>query len=198
MLAKTRGENPGPACAESPSMNLGRVLLVGAKVAVLLADCDDPWAIRCGIPGRKATVIQARALAERLQPVASTTHRCPSTSDLRKTDVDAWNQPFLISCEQGDQIMVVVRSKGPDGVFGTADDLIRSAETAADAGAPIERQPDAGHGPDQAAVDGSSPSDDKRLSSSGAARTRLAIRSAQGDDQTPRRPSGAADRSRQG
>jgi hypothetical protein len=52
--------------------------------------------------------------------------------------------------------MVVVTSNGPDGLPDTADDLPRSAESAVDAGTPIERLLDAGHRPDQAAEDGSS------------------------------------------
>jgi hypothetical protein len=140
-------------------MNLAKTLLAAAKVALLLSNSDYLGETRFGWPGRKSTVIKARALADRLQPLAAATSRCPSSSDLRKTDVDAWNQPFLISCEQGDPIMVVVTSMGPDGVLGTADDIHRSAENAVDAGAPIERQPDAGHRRDQAADDGSSRSD---------------------------------------
>jgi len=129
------------------------VLLAAVKVAVLLARCDDPLATRCGWPGMKATALKASALTNRLQPMATATNRCPSTSDLRKSDVDAWNQPFLISCEQGNPIMVVVTSVGRDGMRGTADDIKRSAEAVVDGGAPVEPARDADPKPDQAAAE---------------------------------------------
>lgn len=92
-------------------MRPATVLLTAAKVAVLLARCDDPFATRCLWPGQKATALKASALADRLHPVATATNRCPS--DLGRTEVDAWNQPFLISCEPGTPITVVVTHRTP-------------------------------------------------------------------------------------
>jgi general secretion pathway protein G len=53
---------------------------------------------------------------------------CPTVDDLldgryldaQKRTTDAWDSPFQISCEDGD-IMVI--SSGPDGQFGTEDDI---------------------------------------------------------------------------
>lgn len=142
-------------------MRPATVLLTAAKVAVLLARCDAPFAARCRWPGQKATALKASALADRLQPVATATNRCPNTSDFGRTEVDAWNQPFLISCEPGNPIMVVVTSVGRDGVRGTADDIKRSAETSGDGAAPIERPSDADRQRDPAAADGDDAPDDE-------------------------------------
>lgn len=40
--------------------------------------------------------------------------------DSTRRTADAWDQPFAIVCEGGD---VRVSSAGPDGVFGTEDDI---------------------------------------------------------------------------
>jgi hypothetical protein len=104
-------------------MGLNKLAAFVVAAAMLLVACDSISILGCGTPGVKRTHLKVRALAERLQPRARITGRCPTTKDLRQDDVDAWNRRFIISCEEGDPPWVVVRSLGADGMLGTADDI---------------------------------------------------------------------------
>ena len=98
-------------------------VFVAAAAMLFVVACDSIAVLGCGSPGVKRTHLKVRALAERLQPKARATGKCSTTKDLADGEVDAWNRRFLISCEEGDPVRVVVTSLGADGVLGTADDI---------------------------------------------------------------------------
>ena len=126
-------------------MLLNKFLVFVVAAAMLFAvACDSISVLGCGTPGVKRTHLKVRALAERLQPKASATGRCPANKDLGEGEVDAWNRRFLISCEEGDPARVVVTSLGADGMLGTADD-IRSESAAHKAVAADGRPQTAAH-----------------------------------------------------
>lgn len=124
-----------------PGMRLAKVIVVITAVACLFVGYDRIAVTRCGTPGVKQTRIKAQAIADRWQHAAEATGQCPSPSDLGKDDVDAWSQPFQLSCTPGIPNRILVTSLGRDGIPGTADDI--RAEAPED----IRNEPqrDAGH-----------------------------------------------------
>jgi len=96
----------------------------------------------CRFPAREVqTIYDARVTATAVDVYTSENQGCPTVRDLVEAGIfarerrltDAWDHDFRIVCEKPE---VLVQSAGPDGRFGTPDDVtnrdeVRKAKSAA-------------------------------------------------------------------
>ncbi len=95
-----------------------------AGVVLLWAMCQPQFELH----PHKSTITDATTIRSAVQLYRLDNDDCPVVADLIRADVidptsrivDSWENPFRIECE-GNDIFVV--SAGPDGAFGTLDDL---------------------------------------------------------------------------
>lgn len=101
---------------------VGIIAMIAGGVAVALLPQLEEARI-------KATKTDAQSLRSAVTLyVADKPRGCPTVEDLvngryldaAKRTADAWEMPFNIACEGGD---IIVTSAGPDGQFGTEDDI---------------------------------------------------------------------------
>jgi hypothetical protein len=106
-------------------LSVGGCLITGMVVVISL---DRGCVI---LPGVKKSIITARSIAARLATRTATTGRCPSREEVSSSvELDAWERPFHVSCEEGSPPKLVVKSEGRDGILGTIDDIIVEGDAA--------------------------------------------------------------------
>jgi hypothetical protein len=109
----------------------GKVLhtktLVWLTIGAIMTACaliTVPLDRGCGRPGLKESFVTVRKTATHVERLSAHVGRCLNEGELRQIfSLDGWHRPLRISCAEVPVITILVSSAGPDGTFGSADDI---------------------------------------------------------------------------